>query len=153
MRVSTWLPTTGVLLLCLCAGSAAAQSRNQCPTLPADAGVQWHVVDGDDFIFCRAVDSSTGEQAFAVSIGRSAQFKPRRGTRIGERVTIDGSPVYWHEGDVALAPNLLIRETLVELDSGDYAHIIVRAQDQARLAKSLADAQSLRFSGQHLGGR
>ncbi|WP_101926957.1 MULTISPECIES: hypothetical protein [Luteimonas] len=152
MRLSRWLPASGVLLLCLCA-TAAAQSSAQCPTLPAGTRLQWHVVDGPDFVFCRAVDSSTGQQRFAVSIGRDAQFKPRRNNRIGNEVSIDGNAVYWYEGDVAFSPDMLIRETLLELDSGAHAHIIVRASDETQLGDTLQDVQGLRFSGTQLGAK
>ena len=153
MRLSRWVPATGVLLLCVWTANVAAQSSRHCPTLAAGSQLQWHVVDGPDFIFCRAIDSTTGQQAFAVSIGPDAQFKPRRNNRVGDQVSIDGNTVYWYEGDVAFAPTMLIRETLLEFASGSHAHIIVRAADQDQLSGVMQDIQGLRFTDQHLGSK
>ena len=136
----------------LCAGAAHAQTATECPQLPPDAAVRWEVQPGPDFVFCRAMDVASGQQAFAVTVGRSATFKPRRNDRVGDRVTIDGTRTWWHAPDNELT-GALVRETLLELPSGDYAHIIVRARDEADLTRSLRDAESLHFSDVHLGSK
>jgi hypothetical protein len=136
----------------VCAGMAHAQSTSDCPQLPPDASVQWEVQPGPDFVFCRAVDRSSGQQAFAVTLGRNATFKPRRNDRIGDRITIDGTRTYWHAPDNELT-GALVRETLLELSSGEYAHIIVRAADEAALAQSVRMAEGLHFQDVRLGGR
>jgi len=136
----------------LCAGTAQAQTATECPQLPPDAAVRWEVQPGPDFVFCRAMDIATGQQAFAVTVGRNATFKPRRNDRVGDRVTIDGTRTWWHAPDNELT-GALVRETLLELSSGDYAHIIVRARDEAALTRSLRDAESLHFSDVRLGSK
>jgi len=137
----------------VCAGSAQAQTANDCPQLPPDAAVRWEVQPGPDFVFCRAMEIASGQQAFAVTVGRNATFKPRRTDRVGDRVTIDGTRTWWHAPDNGLLAGTIVRETLLELPSGDYAHIIVRAGDEAALARSLRDAEALHFSDVRLGSK
>lgn len=136
----------------LCAGAVQAQTAAECPQLPPDAAVRWEVQPGPDFVFCRAMDIATGQQAFAVTVGRNATFKPRRNDRVGDRVTIDGTRTWWHAPDNELT-GAMVRETLLELPSGDYAHIIVRARDEAALTRSLRDAEALHFSDVRLGSK
>lgn len=135
-----------------CVGSAHAQSANACPQLPSSANAQWEVQQGPNFVFCRAVERDTARQAIAVTIGRDATFKPRRSDRVGDRVTIDGSRTWWHASQNELTGNL-VRETLLELPSGDYAHIIVRAGDETQLARTLREAEGLHFSDLRLGSK
>jgi hypothetical protein len=135
-----------------CAGTAQAQTATECPQLPPDAAVRWNVQPGPDFVFCRAMDIASGQQAFAVTIGRNATFKPRRTDRVGDLVIIDGTRTWWHAPDNELT-GAMVRETLLELPSGDYAHIIVRARDEAGLTRSLHDAESLHFSDVRLGSK
>lgn len=136
----------------LCAGVAQAQTASDCPQLPPDSSVRWEVQPGPDFVFCRAVDTA-GHQAFAVTVGRTATFKPRRIDRTGDRVTIDGNTTWWYAPDNELMTGTMVRETLLELSTGDYAHIIVRATDEAALARSLRDAEALHFSDVRLGSK
>ncbi|MDR7194461.1 hypothetical protein [Luteimonas terrae] len=137
----------------LCAGTAQAQTAAECPQLPPGATVRWEVQPGPDFVFCRAMEIADGQQAFAVTVGRSATFKPRRTDRVGDRVTIDGTPTWWHAPDNELLAGTMVRETLLELPSGDYAHIIVRARDDAALTRSLRDAEALHFSDVRFGSK
>ena len=46
-----------------------------------------------------------------------------------------------------------MRETLLELPSGEYAHIIVRATNETQLANTLRDAEALHFSDVRLGSK
>lgn len=144
--------TLALVAMLLCAGTAQAQSANACPQLPAAATARWEVQQGPNFVFCRAVEPGTDRQPFAVTIGREATFKPRRSDRIGDRVVIDGSRTWWHAPQNDLT-GALVRETLLELPSGEYAHIIVRATDEAQLAQSLRDVEGLHFSDLRLGSK
>lgn len=145
--------STVLIAALLCAGGASAQSASDCPQLPPGTTAHWEVQHGPNFVFCRAVDTATSRQAFAVTIGSEAGFKPRRNDRVGERVTIDGNRTWWHAPENELLAGAMVRETLLELPSGDYAHIIVRARDEAQLASTLEEAQGLRFSDQRLGSK
>jgi len=149
MQATRSLALIGALL---CAGAAQAQSANDCPQLPGGSTAHWEVQQGPNFVFCRAIERDTERQAFAVTIGREATFKPRRGDRIGDRVTIDGSRTYWHAPQNDLT-GALVRETLLELPSGEYAHIIVRATTETQLANTLRDAEALHFSDVRLGSK
>ena len=149
MHISRPIALFGALV---CAGMAQAQTANDCPQLPPDAAVRWEVQPGPDFVFCRAMDIASGQQAFAVTVGRTATFKPRRNDRIGDRVTIDGTRTWWHAPENELT-GAMVREALLELPSGDYAHIIVRAPDETALGRSLRDAEALHFSDVRLGSK
>lgn len=150
MHITKSLALAGLLLG---AGGAQAQSANDCPQLPAGSATQWEVQHGPSFVFCRAIERDTARQAFAVTIGREATFKPRRTDRVGDRVTIDGNTTYWHAPQNDLSIGTLVRETLLELPTGDYAHIIVRANDETQLTRALRDAEGLHFSDVRLGSK
>lgn len=150
MHITKSLALAGLLLG---AGGAQAQSANDCPQLPAGSATQWEVQQGPSFVFCRAIERDTARQAFAVTIGREATFKPRRTDRVGDRVTIDGNTTYWHAPQNDLSTGTLVRETLLELPTGDYAHIIVRANDETQLTRALRDAEGLHFSDVRLGSK
>lgn len=144
--------TLALLGALCCAGAVQAQTANDCPQLPPEATVRWEVQPGPDFVFCRALDITSGQQAFAVTVGPNATFKPRRNDRVGDRVEIDGTRTFWHAPENELT-GAMVRETLLELPSGDYAHIIVRARDEAALTRSLRDAEALHFSDVRLGSK
>ncbi|NYZ63964.1 hypothetical protein [Luteimonas deserti] len=150
MHKKTLLALTAMLVW---AGPARAQTATDCPQLPPGSNAQWEVQQGPGFVFCRAVERDSARQAFAVTIGREASFKPRRTDRVGDRVTIDGTRTYWHAPQNDLLAGTLVRETLLELPSGDYAHIIVRASDETQLARTLQDAEALHFSDVRLGSK
>ncbi|PBS13626.1 hypothetical protein CMZ82_02185 [Lysobacteraceae bacterium NML93-0792] len=150
MHITRSLVLVGALLA---AGAAQAQTANDCPQLPAGTATQWEVQQGPSFVFCRAVERDTARQAFAVTIGREATFKPRRTDRVGNRVSIDGNQTYWHAPQNDLSTGTLVRETLLELPSGDYAHIIVRANDETQLTRALQEVEGLHFSGIRLGSK
>lgn len=127
----------------LTAGMAQAQSANGlCPTLPADAGLRWEVLQPPGIVFCRALRSN-GSEALAVTISRENPFKPRRSNR-REETQIDGIRVNWYESEIA-GLQTLSRETLVEYDNGVLMHISLRAPDRETLAQTLQQAQQLRY--------
>jgi hypothetical protein len=128
----------------LWAASAHAQTTTtDCPTLPADSGLGWERLDNPDFTFCKAIREDAS-QAFAVMITAESPFKPKRGDRVEEAV-IDGRETHWYRSEVAARPDLLVRETLIELDRDHVAHISLRANSQEELARSLQIVESLRF--------
>lgn len=134
----------------LWAVSAHAQTAaTDCPTLPADSGLGWERLDNPDFTFCKAIRASDAGQAFAVMISGESPFKPRRGDRVAEAV-IDGRETYWYRSEVAANPDLLVRETLLEISPDHVAHISLRANSQEELVRSLQIIESLRFGGTRL---
>lgn len=138
-----WLSLAGLLFAGLLFASAA-QAAGRCPTLDANSGLSWKQLDGSDFTFCRAVRDVDGSEAFAVTIGREAPFKPKRSDR-AESSTIDGRDVAWYRGELANAPGALVRETLLDLGPGRVAHISLQASSQDQLTDALKQVGTLRF--------
>jgi hypothetical protein len=133
----------------LWAASAHAQTApTECPTLPADSGLGWERLDNPGFTFCKAIRQDAS-QAFAVMITDDSPFKPKRGDRMEETV-IDGRETHWYRSELAARPDLLVRETLIELDRDHVAHISLRAASQEELARSLQIVESLRFGATRL---
>lgn len=133
----------------LWAGHTHAQSTGDCPSLPAESGLAWEKLDGDQFVFCKAIRSSDGGQAFAVTLSADSPFKPRRSDRLGETV-IDGHQTHWYSSEVAGNPALLVRETLVELGNDRVAHIALRAGSEEELAQSMGAVERLQFADARL---
>ncbi len=130
-------------LLALLPWCAQAQTAANCPTLPADAALTWDVLDGPGFLFCKAVRQD-GSEAFAVTLSRNSPFKPSRSNRT-EEVSIDGQAVYWYESEIAGRDDEVARETLVEMEGGNVAHISLRANDPSQAEQAMRQAQSLTF--------
>ncbi|MGH8032269.1 MAG: hypothetical protein ACREO8_07885 [Luteimonas sp.] len=128
----------------LTVGAAVAQSAGSCPSLPKDSGLSWKELARTDFTFCKALRDSDGGEAFAVTIAKKSPFKPKRTNR-EERTSIDGHQGYWYRSEVASAPTLQVRETLIELADGHVAHISVRATSPEQLSAVIQRAESIRF--------
>lgn len=133
----------------LWAGHTHAQSTGDCPVLPADSGLAWEKLDGGEFVFCKAIRASDGGQAFAVTLSADSPFKPRRSLRLAETV-IDGHQTHWYSSELAGNPDLLVRETLVELDDDHVAHIALRARSEEELARAMDSAERLQFADARL---
>lgn len=141
-----WLPLA-VLLLPL---GAMAQTASRCPELPAASGLSWQAMDGPDFTFCKAMRDGDGSQAFAVMLRAESSFRPDRSLREQEMV-IDGHEVRWYRSEVALEPNAIVREALLELGRNSTAHITLRAASEEQLAETQQLIQGLRFRDARLG--
>lgn len=131
-------------LLLAGAGAAHAQALPDCPALPADGGLEWDRLDGPGFTFCKAIRTTDGSQAFAVMLGSESPFKPVRSKRAEEGV-IDGRAVRWYSGEIAANPGAIVRETLVELDRNQVAHVTLRASSEEQKDAALRQVQALRF--------
>ena len=146
MNPLRWLPLA-VLVLPL---HAAAQTAGHCPELPAGSGLTWQAMDGPDFLYCKAIPADGGEQAFSVMLRQDATFRPKRSLREEEAV-IDGQEVHWYRGEVATQPNVIVRETLLELPNKRTAHIMLRAVSDQQRADSQRIAEGMRFADVRLG--
>jgi len=122
---------------------AQAQTASNCPTLPANSGLTWDVLDGPGFLFCKALRQD-GSEAFAVTLSRTSPFKPSRSNR-EEEGRIDGQPIYWYASEIAGRDNEVARETLVDVEGGNVAHVSLRAGDRARADEAMQQVQSLTF--------
>lgn len=130
------------------AAAAHAQPAPSCPQLPADSGLSWEQRGNDAFLICSAVDS-TGSEVFGLSLSADSAFQPRRGNR-EERGVVAGQDIRWYRAEVATQPELLVRETLVELDRDRVAHIWVRRQSEEALREGLVLVERLDFDAPRL---
>lgn len=141
------------LLACACmlgmASAAHAQSGpSSCPQLPADAGLSWEQRGNDAFLICSAVDAS-GAEAFGLSLSADSAFQPRRSNR-EERGVVAGQDVRWYRAEVGTQPDLLVRETLVEIDRDRVAHIWVRTHSEGDLTQGMGIVERLDFDSPRL---
>lgn len=126
------------------AGNAQAQSLGQCPTLPASSGLAWETLAGGDYTFCKAIRASDGEQVLAVMITTSPTFRPKRNNRVRE-ARIDGTETWWYRGELSGSAGVEVRETQVELDRRQAAHISLRGSSEDELGHAMSLAEALRF--------
>lgn len=140
--MNRYLPIA-LAMLAMLPPCAQAQTASNCPTLPANSGLKWELLDGPGFLFCKALRED-GSEAFAVTLSRSSPFKPSRSNRV-EQGRIDGQPIYWYASEIAGRDNEIARETLVDVEGGNVAHVSLRASDRARADEAMQQIQSLTF--------
>ena len=150
--------TTALLLAGLLSAGAAraqeAQAAPSCPQLPADAGLAWEARSTADSDFCRALRSD-GSEAFGLYITAEPSFEPNpRSAKESGR--IDGRDVVWYRAEIATAPGIEARETLLHLADGRYAHVWLQAGSMDALAAEYRLVGDLRFraggSGEQVAG-
>ncbi len=124
-----------------------SQGDGTCPQLPASSGLVWEYKGSGGGDFCRALRED-GSEAFGLYIATKSPFTPKRGNR-AEAGVIDGQTMFWYKGEVAIRPDMQVRETLIELPDGRTAHIWLQASD-AQLGNSIMQAQSIRFPATRL---
>lgn len=148
----TWLlPALLVAAAMLPSQRAHAQSAaGACPSLPAGSTLTWSQLDGPGFVFCKALRSDGGSEAFAVTLSKTSPFKPYRGDK-AETGSIAGKKVQWYRSEVASRPNELVRETLVEIDGNRVAHITLQASSTEQLASTMQLAEGIDFADARLG--
>lgn len=141
----TFALRAATLLLAFASFGAMAQATTTCPALPADTGLRWEKLEGPGFVFCRALRSSDGSEAFALTLSQDSPFKPNRGDRAEESV-IAGTQARWYRSEIAGDRDALAREALVELDSGQVAHFSLRASDEAQLHTLMQQVGEIDFA-------
>jgi len=140
MRSFRWLSLAALLA----PFQAFAQTTVTCPQLPADGGLRWETSEGPDFLYCKAVRDADGEQAFGVMLRQKSPFRTYRARRTEEAI-IGGREVHWYRGNVSSQPDAIVRETLVELDNGFTAHIMLRADSEEERAEKQRLVERLQF--------
>ena len=141
----------GPLLAAACAlgmATAAHAQSPSCPQLPAGSGLSWEQRGNDAVQICSAVDG-TDREVFGLALSADSAFQPRRGNR-EERGVVAGQEIRWYRAEVANQPDLLVRETLVELDRDRVAHIWVRRQSEDELVEGLGLVERLDFDAPRL---
>jgi hypothetical protein len=134
------------LALLLAGGGVSAQDApsGHCPQLPAAAGLAWESSAMGEGDFCRAVRSD-GSEAFGLFITPDPSFEPNaRNAEEGGRV--DGRAVTWYRAEIATAPGIEARETLVPMRDGRHAHIWLQAASATELAATYATIGQLGFT-------
>ena len=136
-KVPTWLLSLALLWASFASGRSAAQDAlSDCPAFPADtaSSLRWEVLRIPNMLLCRAMRTDDATEAFALTVSAESPFKPRRGDR-AETGTLNGRTVQWYRGVVPNEPNVLIRETLIEVRKNQVIHIFMRAKDAETLAQ------------------
>ena len=133
-------------------GNALAQDAQaaHCPVLPAAAGLAWEARAMGDSDFCRALRGD-GSEAFGLYLSPEPSFEPDARNR-EESSRIDGRDVSWYRAEIATAPGVEARETLLPLGDGRSAHIWLQAASPEELAASYQVVEQLRFSRRAVAG-
>ncbi len=131
------------------AGVACAQETvapaetTACPQLPASSGLTWQYRSSGDADLCRALRGD-GSEAFGLYISAKPTFEPNRGDR-KEQGQIDGHEVTWYQAELAAKPDVLGRETVLQLPDGRSAHVWLQADSAERLDAGFQLVQGLHF--------
>lgn len=141
-------PAFLVPVLLVLAAAAQAQDPAACPQLPADAELIWEHRGSASYDFCRALRSD-GSEAFGLYIAAESPFEPKRGNR-EEAGVIGGREIHWYRAELAAQPNVMARETLIELGDGRMAHVWMQTRSPEQHSSVLQVMRDLRFN---LGGR
>src|SRR5690606_2376099 len=125
---SKWLLLAGLLW----SGHALAQgAAENCPELPSGAELTWDVVNGPDFLFCRAIRIDDGSQAFSVRLGRDCGCRAERSRR-EEGGRTAGQKGGGARGEGAAGGGVRVRGPGGGLGRRHTAHSVVRAGSEAR---------------------
>lgn len=138
------LPILGCALALFAVASAQAQPGAGCPALPDDTALDWQQRGNEAFLICSAVDAQ-GSEVFGLSLSADSAFQPRRADR-QERGVVAGRDIRWYRAEVGAQPDVLVRETLVELDRDRVAHIWMRARSTDDLQRTMRLVERLDFS-------
>ena len=137
LTVSMWLACAAWLWT----GAASAQTADQevfsgCPVFPAEISelLRWEAMRVPDMLLCRAIRTDDASEAFALTLSRESPFKPRRSDR-AEVGNLNGREVQWYRGEVPNEPQVMIRETLMEIGKNQVIHVFMRAKDAEMLAR------------------
>ncbi|TWI03411.1 hypothetical protein IP90_01212 [Luteimonas cucumeris] len=130
--------------------AAHAQEAGPCPQLPGSQ-LSWEQRSYGDSILCRAIRSD-GSEAFGVSIANEEPYELRRSNRRGQG-SVNGQGVYWHEGELAARPGMLVRETMFELANGRNVHVWIHADSDAQLRETTGIVQGLHFDPDRLSSK
>ena len=137
------LPLVAFALAMSAATGANAQAGSTCPQLPADSGLSWEQRGNDAFLICSAVGAD-GSEAFGLSLSANSPFQPRRAFR-EERGVVAGKDIRWYRAEVGTQPDILVRETRVELSRDQVAHIWMRTSSEEVLQERMLLVERLDF--------
>ena len=151
--VSRGMPPQGIsmkmltaALLCLSPVAAWAQAAPPCPTLPANAGLEWQQRVDAAFIACKAVAADGREVLNVMLTSRDPRIRLERRLR-EEESSFSGEEIFWYRPDLAgqetSAAMASRRITVVELDNDRYAQVWINANSPEELGSLISLAQQL----------
>ncbi|MGE6333847.1 hypothetical protein [Stenotrophomonas sp. NPDC077659] len=111
--------------LLLVATQAAAQAPVQCPSLPANSGLQWQEQSQSGFVVCRAA-TEDGREVLSLMLSQRDPGIPLTRSLRQEKGSFGGESMYWYQPDLGgqEPPGYAERRiTVVKLDKGRYAQI------------------------------
>ena len=133
-------------LLCLSPVAAWAQTAPPCPTLPANAGLEWQQRVDATFIACKAVAADGREVLNVMLTSRDPRIRLERRLR-EEESTFSGEEMYWYRldlgGQETLPAMASRRITVVEFDKDRYAQVWINAGSREELDSLISLAQQL----------
>lgn len=132
--------------LCLFSAAAWAQTAPPCPTLPANAGLEWQQRVDATFIACKAVAADGREVLNVMLTSRDPRIRLERRLR-EEESAFSGEEIFWYRPDLAgqeTSPAMASRRiTVVELDNDRYAQVWINADSPEELGSLISLAQQL----------
>ena len=157
MRVRHAFAVSALFCALFNAPAAVAQTATQadgaCPMLPSDGGgLYWTALRTVSALLCRAMRNADNREAFALTMTRKVSFRLENDMR-EEEGEIEGRKVWWHRSEIAGRPNEVVRETLLKLGSDRVAHIYIRSDNAAEVARYQQLVQGLRFQASDLAQR
>lgn len=129
------------LCLLLSATVASAQATAECPTLPADSGLQWKEQAENNYLSCKAT-TADGREVLSLTLTQSDPNIPLSRPLRQEKGTFAGESMYWYLPDLGgqQPPGYADRRmTTVKLDKNKYAQISLYPSD----SKELGSLQTL----------
>ncbi len=151
--VKTVRSVSAAVLLAI-SSAVLAQQAEQCPTLPADAGLHWEQQTQSDFIVCKAATSDGRTVLNMMLTARDPDMSFNRSLR-AEKGSFGGEAMYWYKLDMGGRdlPGLESRRiTVVKLDKNRFAQIWIDAADTGELGNLQNLTQALNLSSSALAG-
>ncbi len=125
-------------------GLALAQSPSACPPLPPDSGLQWQPLNGEDYVFCKAL-AADGTQVMGIMLTRrEPKLSLPRNNRV-EPGRINDESFYWYVPDLAGREGTASSRRIATLQVGKkrYAQITIDAGDIEQLHRLQGLAERL----------
>ena len=125
------------LLSLFAAVPALAQATDDCPNLPADAGLTWKQSNGPDFVVCRAMRGEV--QVFGMYFGNNPSYRHPEKDK-AETSTVLGREVTWYNVSPDEKHGAYARDALIRLGKSDtdgVIHVWISASDEAEFKAAL----------------
>ena len=114
---------------------------SECLPFPEEIekDVRWETKTFPDMLYCKAVLTDSGAEAFSLTISRDSPFKSRRSDR-AESFRFKGQELYWYK---AADPYSERREILIRINEDRVMHVYVASVNAQTRSRYLNYAQLL----------